>query len=61
MNPGAQHSGPVAEIIACANQGAGLPLSQGTGPIHRPLVRSRADGRTALDEVPARAGAGVGR
>jgi xanthine dehydrogenase accessory factor len=47
-----------AEIIACANQGTGLPLSQGTGPIHRRLVRSRADGRTALDEVPARAGVG---
>ena len=50
-----------AEIIAYANRGTGLPLSQGAGPIHRPLVRSRADGRTALDEVPARAGAGVGR
>ncbi|MFD7281124.1 XdhC family protein [Streptomyces sp. NPDC059862] len=37
-----------AEIISCANHATGLPLSQGTGPIHRPLVRSRAGGRTAL-------------
>ncbi|MFF7167050.1 XdhC family protein [Streptomyces sp. NPDC008086] len=30
-----------AEIVAHANGGAGLPLSQGTGPIHRPSVRER--------------------
>ncbi|MER7407166.1 XdhC/CoxI family protein [Streptomyces sp. NPDC000070] len=47
-----------AEIISCANRGTGLPLAQGTGPIHRPLVHNRADGRTALDEVAARAGLG---
>ncbi|MFD5156750.1 XdhC family protein [Streptomyces hawaiiensis] len=33
-----------AEIISCANRGTGLPLSQGTGPIHRPLVTHRAGG-----------------
>lgn len=30
-----------AEIVAHANGGAGLPLSQGTGPIHRPPERER--------------------
>ncbi|GHD10679.1 hypothetical protein GCM10010313_32850 [Streptomyces violarus] len=44
-----------AEIISRANHATGLPLSQGTGPIHRPLVPSRTDGRTALNEVAARA------
>ncbi|MGI5193261.1 XdhC family protein [Streptomyces sp. CA-288835] len=43
-----------AEIIAHTNQATGLPLAQGSGPIHRPLVRSR----TALDEVPAQVGVG---
>ncbi|MFG2129267.1 XdhC family protein [Streptomyces sp. NPDC048751] len=28
-----------AEIVAHANRGTGLPLSRGTGPIHRPPVR----------------------
>ncbi|MFI9562929.1 XdhC family protein [Streptomyces rishiriensis] len=36
-----------AEIIFHANHATGLPLSDGTGPIHGPLVRRRADGRSA--------------
>nr|WP_256363022.1 XdhC family protein [Streptomyces sp. TRM70350] len=47
-----------AEVVADTNHATGLPLSQGTGPIHRPLVRSRDGGRTTLDEVAARAGVG---
>ncbi|MFI8890290.1 XdhC family protein [Streptomyces paradoxus] len=38
-----------AEIISHANHTTGLPLTQGTGPIHGPLVPNRADGRTAPD------------
>ncbi|RZB14575.1 xanthine dehydrogenase [Streptomyces sp. F001] len=47
-----------AEIIAAANQATGLPLSQGTGPIHRPLVQNRDGDRASLAEVAARAGVG---
>ncbi|MEU3937799.1 XdhC/CoxI family protein [Streptomyces sp. NPDC029044] len=35
-----------AEIISYANQATGRPLSDGTGPIHGPLVRHQADGRS---------------
>ncbi|MGW6795250.1 XdhC family protein [Streptomyces chartreusis] len=47
-----------AEIISCANHATGLPLSQGTGPIHRPMVRSHAGGRTTLDEAATHVGVG---
>ncbi|WP_411152030.1 XdhC family protein [Streptomyces sp. A30] len=47
----------VAEIIASANLGSGLPLSQGTGPIHRP-VPAPADGRPGREEIAVRAGVG---
>ncbi|MEU0195507.1 XdhC/CoxI family protein [Streptomyces afghaniensis] len=47
-----------AEIISHTNQATGLPLSQGTGPIHRPLVSNRAGDRTTLEAVAARAGVG---
>ncbi|MFH8498901.1 XdhC family protein [Streptomyces coeruleorubidus] len=40
-----------AEIISCANQATGLPLSQGTGPIHRPLVHHQADDRSTAARV----------
>ncbi len=35
-----------AEIISHAHHATGLPLSHGTGPIHGPLVRHQADGRS---------------
>ncbi|MEU5045925.1 XdhC/CoxI family protein [Streptomyces griseorubiginosus] len=49
----------VAEIIASANLGSGLPLSRATGPIHRavPQSPSAVHARpTTLEETVARAG-----
>ncbi|MFJ9026488.1 XdhC family protein [Streptomyces sp. NPDC102259] len=36
-----------AEIISHANHATGLPLSDGRGPIHGPLVRRQVDGRSS--------------
>ncbi|MEW2403372.1 XdhC/CoxI family protein [Streptomyces sp. NPDC046862] len=47
-----------AEILSYTNHATGLPLSHGTGPIHGPLVRSQAGGRTASYDAPAPAGMG---
>jgi xanthine dehydrogenase accessory factor len=52
----------VAEIIASANLGSGLPLSRGTGPIHRlvPAPTAPPDRRSGCEEVAVRAGVGRG-
>jgi xanthine dehydrogenase accessory factor len=41
-----------AEIIAHTNQGTGRPLSQATGPIHRPLLPLHADHDRLRQEAP---------
>ncbi|MEU6419178.1 XdhC family protein [Streptomyces spiralis] len=46
-----------AEIIAHVNRAGGLPLSEGTGPIHRPAARPLAGGAAAA--TLAREGAGA--
>ncbi len=42
-----------AEIIANTHRGTGLPLSQATGPIHRPLPPLRSDHGRLGEEAPA--------
>ncbi|GAA2590976.1 XdhC family protein [Streptomyces roseoviolaceus] len=42
-----------AEIIASTHRGTGLPLSQATGPIHRPLPPLRSDPGRSGEEAPA--------
>jgi xanthine dehydrogenase accessory factor len=50
----------VAEIVASASLGSGLPLSRGTGPIHRP-VPTPTGGRPGHEEAAVRAGVGRGK